>query len=370
MRYFVKPGEAASPDLAASAAETIQTIQTIDTSSAKGIGETPEGKRLAGMILRHQGKRRWKYSPAERKLIVDLSETFGSKAVHDAFGIAYDTVSRLKKRYTEDSDRKPRVPLKYMPVLDLMHKHPGMGPMQMRDYIRRHMGLNMGVNSIRRIMEQNGWVPPYARSTRIKEATRHFEAIRKNFLWHADFKHHYINQSRVAILFFQDDYSRFLVGHSFSDSENIDTVVQVMEDAIAVHGKPESIMSDGGSAFYSWRGVSQFTKSLEDHGIDHYIAKSANVNGKIESVCCQVEKELLNVQTFSSLAHFQKELAQWVGFYNFKRPHQGIGDGHVPADRFYPGAAHWFSTASETTKQQSLIAETMMTLLSELKRGS
>jgi putative transposase len=250
-----------------------------------------------------------------------------------------------------------------------MNKHPGMGPMQVRDYIRRHMGQNMGVNSIRRIMEQNGWVPPYARRSRIKDSTRHFEAVRKNFLWHTDFKHHYINQCRVAILFFQDDYSRFLVGHSFSDSENVETVTQTLEDAIAIHGKPESIMSDGGSAFYSWRGVSQFTASLEDHGIDHYIAKSANVNGKIESVCCQVEKELLNVQTFSSLTQFQQALAEWVGFYNFKRPHQGIGEAHVPADRFYPGAAHWYNVASETTKQQSLVAETMMTLLNELQKG-
>ena len=169
--------------------------------------------------------------------------------------------------------------------------------------------------------------------------------------------------------FFQDDYSRFLVGHSFSDSENIETVTQTLEDAIAIHGKPESLMSDGGSAFYSWRGVSQFTACLEDHGIDHYIAKSANINGKIESVCLQVEKELLNVQTFSSLTQFQQSLAEWVGFYNFKRPHQGIGDAHVQADRFYSGAAHWYGIASETTKQQSLIAETMMTLLSELQKS-
>ena len=369
-RFFVKPGEesadssmAQDPDQTAAAADT--TIEDLP----KGIGETPEGKKLAAMIMRHQGKRRWKYSTAERKLIVSLADTFGAKLVHEGFAIAYDTIARLKRDLSDTHDTKPRVPLKYLPVLDLMNKHPGMGPMQVRDYIRRHMGQNMGVNSIRRIMEQNGWVPPYARRSRIKDSTRHFEAVRKNFLWHTDFKHHYINQCRVAILFFQDDYSRFLVGHSFSDSENIETVTQTLEDAIAIHGKPESIMSDGGSAFYSWRGVSQFTASLEDHGIDHYIAKSANVNGKIESVCCQVEKELLNVQTFSSLTQFQQALAEWVGFYNFKRPHQGIGEAHVPADRFYPGAAHWYNVASETTKQQSLVAETMMTLLSELQKG-
>jgi putative transposase len=250
-----------------------------------------------------------------------------------------------------------------------MNKHPGMGPMQIKDYIRRHMGLMMGVNSVRRVMEQNGWVPPYARHSRIKDAMRHFEAVRKNYMWHADFKHHFINQTKVAILFIQDDYSRFIVGHSYGDAENMDTIINALEEAIAIHGKPEVLMTDGGSAFYSWRGVSTFTRLLEDHGIDHYVAKSANVNGKIESVCAQVEKELLNVQTFSSLNHFEKELSSWVGFYNFKRPHGGLGDRHVPADRFYPGAAHWFSQDSELTKQKGLIAETMATLLNELKKA-
>ena len=100
---------------------------------------------------------------------------------------------------------------------------------KVRDYIRRHLGQSMGVNSTRRVMEQNGWVPPYARRSHINDSIRHFEAVRKNFLWHVDFNHHYINQCRVAILFFQDDYSRFLVGYSFSDSENIETVTQLLE---------------------------------------------------------------------------------------------------------------------------------------------
>ena len=339
-----------------------------DSDVSVNISESVDGRKLAAMILRHQGKKRWKYSSSEKRLVVSLANQYGSKVVHETFHIGYDTIARLRRHSEDGFDTKPHIPLKYAPVMDLMNKHPGMGPMQIKDYIRRHMGLMMGVNSVRRVMEQNGWVPPYARHGRIKDAMRHFEAIRKNYMWHMDFKHHYINQSKVAILFIQDDYSRFLVGHSYGDSENMNTVIKAMEDAIAIHGKPEVIMTDGGSAFYSWRGVSSFTRLLEDHGIDHYIAKTANVNGKIESVCAQVEKELLNVQTFSSLNHFEKELSSWAGFYNFKRPHSGLGDSHVPADRFYPGAEQWFARDSALIRQKGLIAETMATLLEELKK--
>ena len=49
-----------------------------------------------------------------------------------------------------DTERKTRVPIRYAPVLDLMKQYPAMGPMQVRDYIKRHTGLVMSVNSIRR----------------------------------------------------------------------------------------------------------------------------------------------------------------------------------------------------------------------------
>jgi len=55
-----------------------------------------------------------------------------------------------------DIERKTRVTLRYAPVLDLMKQQPGIGPMQMRAYLRRDMGLNMSVNSIQNVMEQNG----------------------------------------------------------------------------------------------------------------------------------------------------------------------------------------------------------------------
>ena len=126
-------------------------------------------------------------------------------------------------------------------------------------------------------------------------------------------------------------------------------------------------MSDGGSSFYSWRGVSQFTRYLEDHGIEQIIAKTPNVNGKLENLNGQVEKEVILTASFASLNQFAREISEWVGFYNFRRPHQGLGDTTVPADRYFPGACKWYATSDEQTKQQSLIAETMSKLLMELK---
>jgi transposase InsO family protein len=327
-----------------------------------------EARELAGLLARHEGKVRRKYSLTERKLILAVVERFGSKVAVEQFGVSYDTIARLRHRASLDLERRIRMPVRYAPVIDLMKRHPGMGPMQIRDYLKRHMGLSMGVNSIRHVMELNGWVPPFVRSPRIKEEMRLYEAVRRNYLWHMDFKHQYINKCKVFVLFIQDDFSRFVVGHAVADGEKIEVVLQALDEAIRIHGKPEVVMTDGGSAFYSWRGVSQVTRFFEDYGVDQHVAKTPNVNGKLENLNQQVEKELLLTVNFASLAHFEKELASWVAFYNFRRPHQGLGDTKVPADRYYPGAHQWYGENSEIVRQQSLIAETMATLLGELKR--
>jgi len=339
-----------------------------EDDNAYELDACPETIALESCLKRHQGKVRRKYSTSEKKLIIKLVDQFGSKAVHERFRVSYDTIARLKRRQDYPLERR-RTPIRYAPVIELMKKYPGMGPMQVRDYIHRHSGLSMGVNSIRKVMEQHGWVPPYTRSPRIKDELQLYEAVRKNYLWHSDFKHHYINKCKVFLLFIQDDHSRFIVGYTYADGEKIETVVNAFEEAIRVHGKPEMIMTDGGSAFYSWRGVSKFTRLLEDHGIDQYISKRPTVNGKLENLNQQVEKELLNTMSFASLKHFESEISRWIGFYNFQRPHQGLGKLQVPADRYFPGAKQWYGENSETVKQQSLIAETMATLLNQLKKS-
>lgn len=357
-------------------AEDFQSVKPLKNPSREelaleiNINEDAEARQLEFFLERHKGKVRKKYSLAEKKIMLEIIDRFGSKAVHEKFKVSYDTIARLKKRRETSIDRKERTPLRYIPVVDLMKKFPGMGPMQIRDYIRRHLGLSMGVNSIRKIMEQHGWVPPFSKSSRVSGETRFYEAVRRNYLWHMDFKHQYINTSKAFILFIQDDQSRFITGHTVTDSENIDDLLATLEESIRIHGKPECIMSDGGSAFFSWRGSSRFGRFLEDFGIDQLIAQKPNINGKLENLNGQLEKELLITTDFASLKHFDSELAKWVGFYNFSRPHQGLGHDQVPADRYFPGAGKWYGEVKEMVSRQSLVAETMITLLTELKKAS
>jgi transposase InsO family protein len=331
------------------------------------IDNTNELQELNRMLARHSSKSQKKYSKSEKDLILKLVDRFGSKLVHEQVKVSYDTIARLL-RNRERGYVVPSTKAKFMPVIDTMKKFPGMGPMQIRDYNHRHFGVSMGVNTVRKVMEDNGWFPSYSRKVVITEEPRRYEAIRRNYMWHLDFKQFYINRCKVYLLFIEDDNSRFIVGHELADAERVDVVIETISKCITLHGKPETIMSDGGSAFYSWRGISKFTAFLEEFGIDQIVAKIPRVNGKVESINQKIEKELLLTQNFSSLNHLESELVEWIGLYNYRRPHQGLGNLQVPADKYYPGADKWFKGGDRDNNNHMLDA--LSVLLKEFKKSS
>ncbi len=335
------------------------TVVSIDNSK--------ELQELHQMLARHNNKTQKKYSKSEKDLILKLVDRFGSKLVHEQVKVSYDTIARLL-RHRKRGYVVPSIKAEFMPVIDTMKKFPGMGPMQIRDYNHRHFGISMGVNTVRKVMEDNGWYPSYSRKVVITEEPMRYEAIRRNYMWHLDFKQFHINRCKVYLLFIEDDCSRFIVGHELSDAERVDVVIEVISKCITLHGKPETIMSDGGSAFYSWRGISKFTSFLEEFGIDQIVAKIPRVNGKVESINQKIEKELLLTQNFSSLNHLESELIEWIGLYNYRRPHQGLGNLQVPADKYYPGADKWFKGNNKDSSNHMLDA--LSILLKEFKKSS
>ncbi len=285
-----------------------------------------------------------RYTSSEKKAIVEACNKHGCQAVHDANGVSWDTIASVRASNKNETSSKKR--RHHNLVIDTWKKHPGMGPMQVRNWIAKHKGLKMGVNTVRKTMESEGWVPPYSKVKREREDTQRFEACRRNALWHTDFKQVYINSCKVFILLIQDDYSRFIVGHSIVESENASSVLDLMEQVLSIHGKPDELMTDGGSAFNSWKGIGEVTKFLEENGIDQYIARTPNVNGKLENLNGQIDKELLLVRDFSSINEFSAALERWITFYNFERVHQGLSKLETPADRFYPGGRDGFSGRS------------------------
>lgn len=216
-------------------------------------------------------------------------------------------------------------------VLDEWHRHPGLGPSQIRNQLRRK-GVKVGVQTVRRVMEESGYRPPKVRSQPHDER---FEAVRPNHMWHLDYLHRHINRAETHTLILLDDCSRYVVGHGVDDAERADLVIETFGEAVRQHGKPEMVLHDKGAAFWSWRGISRFTALLVEMGVDQIAAEHKEWNGKLEVFNANLSKELFDVHRFYDVAEMRRRLAAHLHWYNHGRTSHALGGLLVPADRYY-----------------------------------
>ena len=293
-----------------------------------------------------------RYSPAEKVEILADAERMGVADAAKKHGCStwtiYDWRKKAKRAAAQqaseelsagDSPQKPAEPTpleatqqeRQRLILELWRQQPGLGPSQIRNLLKRK-GFKASVNTVRAIMEEHGYVHP---KTRRKQPTGRYEAVRPRQLYHLDFYHFHVHRQKQCLLLDLDDFSRFIPGWGLLKSEHAEGVIESFEATVARYGKPEAVMTDRGSAFHSWKGLSRFEALLEEYGIDHYLAREAHVNGKVEALNASIQKELIRQVEFADLADARAQIARWVEFYNYRRPHHALGGLLVPADRFH-----------------------------------
>ena len=282
------------------------------------------------------------YTPSEKARALELAADIGVTAATKELGMSRFSIYEWQRRVklaargkgdspTSGPDPSDVEARRDKEILDLWRKHPGLGPSQIRNQLRRQ-GVKVAVNTVRRVMEEAGYRPPKVKRD---GHTERYEAVRPNHMWHLDFVHRHINRTNTFNLILIDDYSRFVVGHGVDDAERADLVIETFTEAVGRHGRPESVMHDKGSAFWSWRGISRFTALLTELGIDQVVAKHKEWNGKVEVFNGNLAKELFDVQRFYDVGEMKRRLQGHLHWYNHRRTHHALGGLLVPADRFY-----------------------------------
>lgn len=290
-----------------------------------------------------RGKR---YSPKMRAEILAYAERESMEDAEEKYGVSSTSI----ERWCRAEEREGTAPCTLtagpsaMPkkadceaercakILAVWKEHPGFGPSQVRNTLRRKEGLKASVTTVREVMLENGYVPPRPRR---KEQRGRYEAARPRELYHLDFVHFYVHKQKQCLLFLQDDFSRFIVDWTLVPAEAADPVITCFERAVEKHGKPEAVMSDRGSAFHSWRGLSRFQKLLEEYEINFVLAVEPQTNGKIEALNAAFAKEVLAQYELADLTDAARAVGKWVDMFNHQRTHHGLGGLLVPADRFY-----------------------------------
>jgi transposase InsO family protein len=284
-----------------------------------------------------------RYSPGEREAILQDAGKLGVAAAAAKHGCSKWTIydwrgqdRRAAQRAGEGGDAgessdDSRRDDRHRLILELWRQHPGLGPSQIRNLLKRK-GFKASVNTVRALMEEHGYVHPKLRR---KEHTGRYEAIRPLQLVHLDFFHFHVHRQKQCLLFVLDDYSRFITGFTLLKSEHADGAIRAFEESVARYGKPEAVMTDRGAAFHAFTGISRFERLLEELEISHFLAEEAAVNGKSEALNAAVQKELVRQIELVDLGDALRQVGVWVRFYNYKRPHHSLGGILVPADRFH-----------------------------------
>jgi transposase InsO family protein len=115
----------------------------------------------------------------------------------------------------------------------------------------------------------------------------------------------YINRAKVYTLILQDDCSRYVAGWGVAEGEQSEVVIESFETATELHGRPEMVLTDQGSAFWAWRGISRFTALLTEMGIEQVAAPHKEWNGKVERLNATLHKELFDVRNFDSVSEMR-----------------------------------------------------------------
>jgi transposase InsO family protein len=316
------------------------TSEPIATKATKPTTVLPKpGTVLPNSLIKRVAR---SYTPSQKAEALEHAATHGVSAASDKLGISrfsiYDWQRKVAKAAagegpspTSGPEPKAIEEQRDREILGEWRQHPGLGPSQIRNQLRRR-GVKVSVTTARRVMEDAGYRPPKVKREPHDER---FEAVRPNHLWHLDFVHRHIHQASTFTLILIDDCARFVTGHGVDDAERAEMVVRTFEEAVARHGKPERVMHDRGSAFWSWRGISRFTALLTELGIDQVVAEHKEHNGKVEVFNANLHKELFDRHRFYDLAEMKRRLAAHLHWYNHARTHHALGGLLVPADRFY-----------------------------------
>jgi len=221
--------------------------------------------------------------------------------------------------------RKPKpITLEEVAIVKKTYADTGFGATNL-EKVLKEKGIAMPHNRIHLILRQEGLAHAQPAKTKRRKWIR-YERRHSNSLWHTD----WAEMEGKQVIFYEDDASRLVTG--FGEFENATTcnAIKVFDEASSAWGLPKQLISDHGTQFCSdeeKRFV--FTEHLKSKGVEHILArvKHPQTNGKVER---------LNF-TMKQLWKWKGSLAEAVKFYNEKRPHMSLENGHLrtPLQAFY-----------------------------------
>lgn len=190
----------------------------------------------------------------------------------------------------------------------------GWGPGKISGHLRVHNNIHISHHQIYNLFTNTKRNKPLGYVRKIKGKTM-YERLHSMSLLHTDWK----DITTEPMLTYMDDHSRFILASEKFIEATMENTVKLLEFVVKKFGKPDQVLSDRGTQFWNNKGDSptEFTNFCVDNDIEHIKCSKASpqANGKLESFHGCYDAESWRFKTHR----------KFVQYWNFKRPHGGIG---------------------------------------------
>lgn len=263
------------------------------------------------------------------------------KIIRDNYGWRYDrrTLRRWWKRFNEDDNwdlrdtsQKPnKLQIKFSgkdkEQIISIRKQYGYGPKKTRILAQRK-GIYASLSTVKRIIKGSG-LSKGSKMEGVKLKWVMFERPDPNYMWQIDGDQNDDGTWRVPVI---DDCSRYCLGVYEIKHNTTEAMITILEELIAIHGKPKQILTDNGPEFGGRSKDSKFDKWCNRMGIEHLrsgVHKPTTV-GKVSAIQKTIETEL---------PYCDNDLGLWRYRYNHIRPHESLR-GLTPAVVYFQFRRH------------------------------
>ncbi|MBK7960156.1 MAG: transposase [Bdellovibrionales bacterium] len=233
-------------------------------------------------------------------------------------------------------------------ILKIKKEKPEMGASAMSDHLLRFESVSLSRSTVGKIYKKYGVVDGDAGAAEARYKTKgddkkqfeqqveketgeweRFCRPHPNDLWQMDIMGFYIRDAhKVYLISAIDDCSRMIVGWGLFREQTAENVLEVLRGALVRFGAPKEILTDQGSQFKHWGGITQFEKLLKKLKVEHIKARSHHPQtcGKIEAFHKSIHRELIDKEFFITQEQAVEKIARFIEHYNYGRPHSSLED--------------------------------------------
>lgn len=254
-------------------------------------------------------------------------------------------------------------------VLAVRDEHPAWGGRKIAAVLKRQGIAPPAASTVHAILGRHGRIDPWPVSP--GKAWARFERSTPNELWQMDFKGwvRLAGGDPLHPLTVIDDHSRYAPCLEACGDQQGQTVKARLETVFRRHGLPQAVFVDNGPPWGDSRGDhwTRFNVWLLRLGISvlHSRPYHPQSRGKVERFHRTLAAELLDLNTFASLAQAQRAFDRWREAYNHDRPHQAL-DQQPPADRYRQSPRAFPRTLPQPHYDEGDIVRTVSTTKSHI----